>query len=127
LPAALAAPLRALRLRLDFGIGVYAALIAVTGIFNAMHGRQWGWIAGGVAVNLLWVSQLVGSILHRRAAAAPAPGTSLRDWREGLAAIARGRRRVLLSRRAADVFALGALSATDRMFEAAGEGPRAQP
>jgi hypothetical protein len=86
-------------------------------VFNAMHGGQAAYITAGVLVNLLLVSQLVGSILHRRAAMAPAPGVSLAGWREGLAGIAGGRGRVLLSARLADVLALGALSATRRLID----------
>ena len=112
LPAALAAPLRALRLRLNAGIALYSALMVATGIFNAMHGGQLWPIVGGVLVNLLWVSQLVGSILHRRAAMAPAPGVSLEGWREGLLGVVRGRERALLSATLADLLALGALRAS---------------
>ncbi len=109
LPAEIAGRLRALRRRLDLGIGLYAALIVATGVFNALHGGQSWPIVGGVLVNLLWVSQLVGSILHRRAAMAPAPGVSLAGWRDGLLAVVAGRERVLRSSRLADAFALGAL------------------
>jgi hypothetical protein len=115
LPAELALPLRALRLRLNLGIGLYAALIVATGVFNAMHGGQLWPIVGGVLVNLLWVTQMVGSILHRRAAAAPAPGVSLARWREGLRGVVAGRERVLLSAALADLLALGALSRTKKI------------
>jgi len=121
LPPELAKPLRALRVRLDLGIGVYAALIVATGVFNAMHGGQSWPIVGGVLVNLLWVSQLVGSILHRRAAMPPAPGVSLAGWREALRGVVGGRERVLVSARLADAFALGALRTTFWLFELAKE------
>jgi hypothetical protein len=112
LPAALVDPLRSLRTRLNLGIGLYAALMLATGVFNAMHGGQLWPIVGGVLVNLLWVSQLVGTIVHRRAAMAPAPGVSLAGWRDGLLGVVAGRERVLLSATLANAFALGALRAS---------------
>ena len=118
LPAALAVPLRALRRRLNLGIALYAALMIATGVFNAMHGGQFWPIAGGVALNLLWVSQLVGSILQRRAAMAPVPGMSLNGWRDGLLGVVAGRERVLVSAAVADVFALGALRASRSLASA---------
>jgi hypothetical protein len=97
---------------LNLGIGLYAALMLATGVFNAMHGGQLWPIVGGVLVNLLWVSQLVGTIVHRRAATAPAPGVSLAGWRDGLLGVVAGRERVLLSAALANAFALGALRAS---------------
>jgi hypothetical protein len=111
-PAALRAPLRSLRTRIDLGIGVYATLIVATGVFNATHGGEAWPIVGGVLVNLLWVSQLVGSILHRRAAAAPTPGVSLSGWRDGLLAVVGGRERAVLSAALANALAFGALRAS---------------
>jgi ferric-dicitrate binding protein FerR (iron transport regulator) len=118
LPTALAAPLRALRRRLNLGIALYAALMVGTGVFNALHGGQLWPIVGGVALNLLWVSQLVGSILQRRAAMAPVPGMSLNAWRDGLLGVVAGRERVLLSPALADGFALGALRASRKLANA---------
>jgi len=112
LPASLEKAAHALRHRLGLGIAVYALLIVVTGVFNAAHGGQLWPIVGGVLVNLLWVSQLVGTIVHRRAAASPLPGVSLRGWRERLLAVVAGRERVLLSPALANAFAFGALRAS---------------
>lgn len=94
LPVALERPLRTLRWRLNAGIAVFAALVVGTGFFNAMHGGQAAYLVAGVALNLLWISQMVGSIVHRRAAMRPQPGVSLATWRAGLAAVAAGRLRV---------------------------------
>ncbi|MEO8161902.1 MAG: hypothetical protein ABI588_10830 [Arenimonas sp.] len=93
LPEVLRVPLRGLRLRLDAGIALYASLLVATGVFNAMHGGQAGYIVAGVALNLVWVANMVASIVHRRAAARPAPGVTLSAWREGLAAVVAGRLR----------------------------------
>jgi hypothetical protein len=112
LPATLRSPLRSLRTRIDLGIGAYALLIVATGVFNAMHGGQPWPLVGGVLLNLLWVSQLVGSILHRRAADSPAPGVSLASWRDGLLAVASGRERALRSSALANALAFGALRAS---------------
>jgi hypothetical protein len=112
LPEAARAGLRALRRRLNAGIGLYALLIVATGVSNAAHGGQFWPIAAGVVLNLLWVSQLVGSILHRRAAMAPAPGVSLAAWREGLLGVVAGRERALLSATLANAMALGSLRAS---------------
>jgi len=109
LPAEVAVPLRALRTRLNLSIALYSALVVATGVFNALHGGQLWPIVGGVLVNLLWVSQLVGSILHRRAAMAPAPGLSLAGWRAGLLGVVAGRERVLLFGSLANLFPLGPL------------------
>lgn len=118
LPLAWQAPLRALRRRLACAIGLYASLMLATGVFNAMHGGQAAYITAGVLANALWLSQLIGAILHRRAAMAPAPGVSLPSWREALASVARGRERILLSKTLANAFSLDALAATRRLLEA---------
>lgn len=93
LPAALAPKVRALRWRLDAGIALYATLLAATGVFNALHGGQAPYIVAGVAMDLFWVANMVASIVHRRAAARPAPGLSLAAWREGLEVVVAGRLR----------------------------------
>jgi hypothetical protein len=118
LPPELAAPVRALRRRIGSGIAVYAVLIVATGVFNAMHGGQAGAIVAGVLVNLLWVSQLVGSILHWRAAMAPLPGVSLSAWRDALLGVVAGRERALLSAALADLLAVGALRASRKLAQA---------
>ncbi len=93
LPAALAGPVRALRRRLNAGIALYSMLMLATGMFNAMHGGEAAFLVAGIAVHLLWLSQLVGSIVHRRATMRPAAGVLLSAWREGLDGVLAGRLR----------------------------------
>jgi hypothetical protein len=65
LPPAARQAQQALRRRLLLAILVYAVLIVLTGVFNALHGGQARYIAPAVLVNFAWIAQMVAAILQR--------------------------------------------------------------
>ena len=58
--------LRAARRRVLAGVLFYGCLVLATGLFNASHGGNAVVLASGLMLHLLWLSQMLIGLLHRR-------------------------------------------------------------
>lgn len=66
-PAAAVPALTRLQRRTLAAILFYAALLVLTGLFHLTHGGEPLFIVAGIALNLIWIPQMVAAIVHREA------------------------------------------------------------